>query len=94
MNAMDICGLLIVGALIGALARLIVPGYQGIGFIVTVLVGVLGVLGGRWIADQADIDGFLQWLTAIGISVVLVAIVAGAMRASYRRSPPRGPRQY
>ncbi|NUS72309.1 MAG: GlsB/YeaQ/YmgE family stress response membrane protein [Corynebacteriales bacterium] len=82
---MELCTLLIVGALIGAFARLIVPGWQPIGFIVTVLIGVLGIVGGDFIADKADLDGFVHWLVAIGISVILVFIVAGAMRFSSRR---------
>lgn len=81
---MDLCGLLFAGAIIGALARLLVPGYQPMGILVTVLVGVLGTAGGHVLAQKADIEGVGRWLLALGIAALLVLIVAGAQRWSRR----------
>jgi uncharacterized membrane protein YeaQ/YmgE (transglycosylase-associated protein family) len=39
----------IVGAIIGALARLVMPGKQNIGVLMTILLGILGSLIGSWV---------------------------------------------
>lgn len=40
---------IVVGAIIGALARLVLPGKQNIGVIMTILLGILGSFLGSWI---------------------------------------------
>ena len=52
MGFWDVVGLIIAGAIIGALARLFLPGKQNIGCLVTVCVGVVGCLIGYWIGDD------------------------------------------
>ena len=84
----DICTLLFVGAVIGALARLVVPGYQPIGFLFTVLIGIVGSVGGGYIAKAAHLGGLLHWALAVAISAILVAIVAGFSRRSSRQGQP------
>ncbi|MGI8647828.1 MAG: hypothetical protein DLM55_05450 [Acidimicrobiales bacterium] len=82
----DICSLLIVGAVIGALARLVVPGYQPVGLLFTVLLGILGTIGGNFIAQEAHLHSVGRWALAVGISAVLVAIVAAMMRRGSHRN--------
>ena len=43
---------LIVGAIIGLVARLVMPGKQNIGMVTTVLIGALGGLIGSAVASQ------------------------------------------
>ncbi len=85
----EICTLLIVGALIGALARLVVPGYQPIGVLFTVLLGIVGAVGGSYLGQLADLHDLVRWALAIAISAVLVTIVAAVMRADARRHQHR-----
>ena len=40
---------IVVGAIIGALARLVMPGKQNIGVIMTIVLGILGSLIGSWV---------------------------------------------
>ena len=40
---------IVVGAIIGVVARLVMPGKQNIGMIVTVALGALGGLIGSWV---------------------------------------------
>ncbi|WP_102145987.1 GlsB/YeaQ/YmgE family stress response membrane protein [Mycobacterium hubeiense] len=40
---------IVVGAIIGALARLVMPGKQNIGVIMTILLGIVGSFLGSWI---------------------------------------------
>ncbi len=44
---------LIVGAILGALARLVLPGKQNVGVLITVLLGAVGALLGSWISYAA-----------------------------------------
>ena len=40
---------LVVGLIVGALARLIMPGKQNIGVIMTIILGALGSFAGTWL---------------------------------------------
>jgi len=68
--------LIIVGAIVGALARLVLPGRQAYGMIVTIVLGIVGVLIGYWltgilgVAHTKGID-WIRWLISIGVAAVL-----------------------
>ncbi len=49
---MQIIGLILVGLVIGLLARLLLPGRQKIGLVWTLLLGVLGAVIGGVIASR------------------------------------------
>jgi len=75
----SIIGTIIFGAVIGVLARLIIPGKQAIGWIITVVLGVAGALIGYWVwgmiasegnADTAGID-WIRWAISIAAAAVL-----------------------
>ncbi|HEU4974512.1 MAG TPA: hypothetical protein VFT50_05440 [Baekduia sp.] len=72
----------LIGLVIGALARLALPGRQPIGALATSASGIAGSLLGGIIAHAADLGGLLQFLIAIGVAAVIVAVVArGEQRA-------------
>jgi uncharacterized membrane protein YeaQ/YmgE (transglycosylase-associated protein family) len=89
-----IIGWIILGLLAGALAKLILPGDQPGGFIVTTIVGVIGAVVAGFIAQAVGfgdpIDEFFDistWIAAIIGAIVLLLIwqwVAG--RSGGRRS--------
>jgi uncharacterized membrane protein YeaQ/YmgE (transglycosylase-associated protein family) len=72
---------LLVGILIGALARLILPGRQEIGYLATALAGIAGSLLGGIIGDILDTGGVVQFLIAIACAAGVVALVDGTSRA-------------
>jgi uncharacterized membrane protein YeaQ/YmgE (transglycosylase-associated protein family) len=78
-----IVGAIFVGLIVGALARLILPGKQNIGVIVTILLGALGSFIGSWVTYRcvyaSDKGGFelTAFLVGIIIAVVLIAIYVG-----------------
>lgn len=83
MTAQGIISALIIGLIIGALGRLVVPGRQSIPIWLTMLIGVGAALLGTVIARAAGVaetSGWFDW-TEIFIQVVLaaigVALVAG-----------------
>lgn len=89
MDSGSILGTILVGLVVGALGRLVVPGRQPIGCLLTLLIGVVGAAGGLAIANSADIGSWLLVLAIqVGVAAVGVAVVAGAMRGP-RWRPPR-----
>jgi uncharacterized membrane protein YeaQ/YmgE (transglycosylase-associated protein family) len=71
---MQIIGLLIVGLIIGALARLVKPGKQRLGMLMTLLLGVGGALIGGVIAGLLGTGGIFE-LNVIGFIVAVIAAV-------------------
>ena len=75
----ELIGLIVFGAVIGVIARLVVPGKQAIGWILTILIGVLGALAGYYLWDliaspgNANTGGidWIRWLISIAVAVVL-----------------------
>ena len=71
---------IIVGAIIGVIARLVMPGKQNIGMIMTVLLGAVGGLIGSAVAAQFgyhNANGGIAWIPFfIGVvaAVILIAI--------------------
>jgi uncharacterized membrane protein YeaQ/YmgE (transglycosylase-associated protein family) len=81
---MQIIGLLIVGLIIGALARLIKPGKQTLGIAMTMLLGVVGALIGGWIASLLGTGGitelnFIGFIIAVVAAVLLIGVAEGTM---------------
>ena len=68
------------GLFVGAIARLLLPGKQKIGFLWTIGLGIAGSIVGGFIAteviDIADSDefDFGSFMIAVGTSVLLLAI--------------------
>lgn len=77
---MGFLAFLILGLIAGAIAKAILPGRQGGGWIMTLLLGVVGAMLGGWLGGLlfgADLSGFWSlesWLLAIGGSVVVLLV--------------------
>lgn len=71
---------LVLGLIAGAIARLILPGHQGTGWLGALITGVLGAILGGWIASAMGIgamDSFFSlstWIFAI-LGGVIVAFI-------------------
>ena len=87
---MGFLAFLLLGLIAGAIAKLILPGKQGGGWIVTLLLGVVGALLGGWLGSvlfNAPLEEFwsLQtWLLAIGGSIIVLLIYGLVTRGSRR----------
>ncbi|UKA49790.1 GlsB/YeaQ/YmgE family stress response membrane protein [Arthrobacter sp. FW305-123] len=79
---MGIIGWIILGLIAGAIAKAIMPGKQGGGWLTTLLLGVVGAVLGGWIGSalfKVGINEFWSlstWLLAIG-GALLVLIIWG-----------------
>ncbi len=76
---------IVVGLIIGALGRLVVPGRQNIKIWLTLLIGVAAALLGTVIAGLLGVDDTrgIDWIELalqIGLAAVGVAAVAAAQR--------------
>src|ERR671916_1864109 len=90
-------GFLVAGLIIGLLARLILPGRQKIGLLMTLLLGVIGSLIGGTIANALQSGSiwelnFIGFIAAVAASVGLLAIGEAASGGGGgprgRRDPP------
>lgn len=84
MTVTGIITAIIIGAVIGALARLLLPGRQSIPIWLTIVVGIVAALIGTFIAravgiptDTGGID-WLELLVQVVVAMIGVALVAGA----------------
>jgi uncharacterized membrane protein YeaQ/YmgE (transglycosylase-associated protein family) len=77
---MGIVSFIVLGLLVGALARLVLPGRQPIGLLWTIALGMIGALAGGLLATEvlniADSDefNFGSLLLAVGVSALLLAL--------------------
>lgn len=69
---------LVVGAVVGALGRLVLPGRQNVSMALTVLVGVIAAVIGTAIARAFGLTGTrgIDWIE-LGIQVALAAVGVG-----------------
>lgn len=76
---MGILGFLVLGLIAGAIAKAILPGNQGGGWLATLVLGVIGAIVGGWLGSIVfnrglnDFFDLQTWIVAIlGSLVVLV----------------------
>ena len=87
---MTIIGWIILGLLAGAIAKLILPGSQGGGWIVTLILGVVGALLGGFLgsvlfnAPLQDFFSIQTWLLAIGGAIIVLLLYGLVTRGSRR----------
>jgi uncharacterized membrane protein YeaQ/YmgE (transglycosylase-associated protein family) len=93
----QVIGLILIGIVIGVLARLLLPGRQHIGFLMTILLGIGGAVIGGVVASaigEGDIWelNFVGTIVGIIAAVLLIALAetvgVGSDRAPAKRQPP------
>ncbi len=71
---------IVVGAIIGALARLVMPGKQNLSVLMTVALGVVGAFLGSWLTSlfgYTNANGgfaIIPFIVGIVVAVVLIAL--------------------
>ncbi|RWR25432.1 GlsB/YeaQ/YmgE family stress response membrane protein [Agrococcus lahaulensis] len=77
---MGILGWIVLGLIAGAIAKLILPGRQGGGWIMTLILGVVGALLGGWLGSVIfnvgleDFWSLQTWIVAIVGSIIVLLI--------------------
>jgi uncharacterized membrane protein YeaQ/YmgE (transglycosylase-associated protein family) len=83
---MGIIGWIVLGLAAGAIAKLILPGRQGGGWIITLVLGIVGALLGGFLGSvlfNAPLEDFFSiqtWLLAIGGAILVLLIYGLATR--------------
>lgn len=83
---MGILGWIVLGLIVGAIAKAILPGRQGGGWLLTLLLGVVGALVGGFIGSAVfgvTLGSFFEirtWLLAIGGALIVLLIWGFATR--------------
>ncbi len=75
----SIFGYIVVGAIIGALARLFMKGEQSIGIVWTIILGALGAGIGGSITGAVlhNSNGIIAWIVSIIIAMGLISVYLG-----------------
>ena len=86
---MQILGLIVVGLIIGVLARLIKPGKQRLSMLATLVLGVVGALIGGVVASLLGTGNIwelnvLGFIVAVVAAVVLIGVAEGMSGGSRR----------
>jgi uncharacterized membrane protein YeaQ/YmgE (transglycosylase-associated protein family) len=71
MGIGELIGLIILGLIVGALGRLVNPGRDPMGLLLTMAVGVASVLLVYWLL----VDGFWGFVLAVIVAGILVTVV-------------------
>jgi uncharacterized membrane protein YeaQ/YmgE (transglycosylase-associated protein family) len=79
--AFNLLWFVLIGVVIGAIARAVLPGRQEISWLWTAGAGVAGSLLGGILADLFDAGGIVQFLVAIGLAAILIALFGETQRS-------------
>ncbi|MBM2623595.1 GlsB/YeaQ/YmgE family stress response membrane protein [Actinoplanes sp. LDG1-06] len=86
MEVTGIITAIIIGLIIGALGRLVVPGKQNIPIWLTILIGILAAIVGTFLAAAIGVDDTrgIDWIELV-IQVVLAAVGVSLVAGVYGR---------
>lgn len=88
---MGILAFLILGLIAGAIAKALLPGRQGGGWLITLVLGVVGAILGGWIGSLifggglGDFFDLRTWLLSI-LGAVIVLLIYGAVAGRRSRA--------
>ena len=74
----DLLGWIIFGLIAGVVAKLLMPGRDPGGFIITILLGIAGAVLGGYVAKFLGITG--GWLTGFVMAVIGACLLLGIYR--------------
>ena len=77
-----IISLIITGLIVGALARLVIPGRNPMSILATIGVGIVGALIGGLIAGLIGAGWLITIILEVAIAALLVYFLTGRRRAS------------
>ena len=89
MTIEGILGALVIGLVIGALGRLVLPGKQAIPIWLTIVVGIVAALvGSAIVGPLRDTDGidWIELVVQVGLAAVGVALAAQVYGGRKRRT--------
>ena len=86
---MTILTAVVVGAIIGGLARFVMPGHQNIWILMTIVLGILGSAIGSWLVSSlgySNASGGIAWIAVFAGVVVAAILIAVYLKVTSGRS--------
>ncbi len=85
MTSEGIISAIVIGAVIGVLARLFLPGRQTIGMLMTIVIGIVAALLGTWLAQQVGVAttpgiDWIEILFQIGLAIIGIGLFSSVGR--------------
>ena len=84
MEPSGVISAIVVGLLVGALGRLIVPARQTIGILLTIVLGLVGTFVGGYLAYQFTSSFVVILIVQVAVAAVLVAMFSAVTRPRQR----------
>ena len=81
----QLIAMVVVGAVVGALARLLLKGDQRISILWTIVLGAVGAAAGAWLAGLIGVAvtisvGVMRWIFSVVAAMILINIYIAATR--------------
>lgn len=81
----QIIAMVVVGAVVGALARLLLRGDQQISILWTIVLGAVGAILGAWLAGLIGVAvtislGLIRWIFSVVAAMILINVYIAATR--------------
>ena len=81
----QLIAMVVVGAVVGALARLFLKGDQRISILWTIVLGAVGALLGAWLAGLIGVAvtislGLIRWIFSVVAAMILINVYITATR--------------
>ena len=81
----QIIAMVVVGAVVGALARLLLKGDQRISILWTIVLGAIGAVLGAWLAGLIGVAvtislGLIRWIFSVVAAMILINVYIAATR--------------
>jgi uncharacterized membrane protein YeaQ/YmgE (transglycosylase-associated protein family) len=79
MTASGVITAILIGAVVGIIARLILPGRQRISVLMTLVIGILAAVLGTWLAQQVGVEttsgvDWIEIIFQVGLAVIGIAL--------------------
>lgn len=73
----------LIGLVVGLVARLLVPGRTSMSLLATIVIGIIGAVIGGWLAGAVfEETAGVDWIASILVALVLVLLLRGGSRRS------------
>ena len=81
----QLIAMVVVGAVVGALARLLLKGDQRISILWTIVLGAVGAAAGAWLAGLIGVAvtisvGVMRWIFSVVAAMILINVYIAATR--------------
>lgn len=86
IDIQSILGFVVVGLVVGIVARLVVPNSSSMSLVATIVVGIIGAVVGGWLAGEVfpETRG-VDWLASFLVAGILVFMLRGMSTGRSRR---------